>query len=170
MRLLDLAAVAVAIAACAYDLRSHRIPNVLTFGAAVAGFVAALATGGGTALGWSVAGWAVGLILFLPVYAVGGMGAGDVKLLATLGAWLGPLLVFHAALYTAIAGLVLAVIIMWVHRCAARTIANLHLLVTHWRVFGFTAAPGLTLDTSASPKLAYALPILIGTVVAVWLR
>jgi prepilin peptidase CpaA len=169
MRLLDLAAIGVAIAACGFDLRSHRIPNVLTFGAAVAAFAVALATGGTTAFGWSVAGWLVGLVLFLPVYAVGGMGAGDIKLLATIGAWLGPLGAFHTALYTGIAGALLALVVMYTHRCARQTFANVHMLLLHWRVAGFTSPSPLTLENSTSPRLAYALPMLIGTVASIWL-
>jgi prepilin peptidase CpaA len=47
-------------------------------------------------LAWSVAGTAIGLGLLLPPYAIGGMGAGDVKLLAGVGAWViaPPLLAF----------------------------------------------------------------------------
>jgi len=170
MSLLDLAAIGVSIAACVFDLKWRRIPNVLTFGATVAGFLVALLTGGSAAFGSSVAGWAVGLVLFLPMYGLGGMGAGDVKLLATIGAWLGPLGAFHAALYTAIAGAVLATIIMCARRCVRQTFTNLHLLLLHWRVAGFSAPAQLTLEGSTSPKLAYALPMLIGTVVAIWNR
>ena len=170
MRLLDVAAIVIAVAACAFDLHSRRIPNVLTFGATIAAFVAALVVGGDTTFGSSVAGWALGLVLFLPIYAVGGMGAGDVKLLAAIGAWLGPLGVFHTALYTAVAGLVLALIIMAARRCVRQTLINVHMLLLHWRVSGFSAPAPLTLETSTGPKLAYALPTLVGTVAAIWLR
>ena len=170
MRLLDLAAIGVATAACVYDLRSRRIPNALTFGAAAAACAAALATGGSAALVSSMTGWLVGLLLFLPVYALGGMGAGDVKLLAAIGAWLGPLDVFYAALYTGIAGAALAIVIMYTHRCARQTLSNLNMLLLHWRVAGVTTLAPLTLETSTSPKLAYALPMMIGTVMAAWLH
>ena len=45
---------------------------------------------------WSLAGMGVGLISLLPLYAIGGMGAGDVKLMAGLGAWMGPWLTLGA--------------------------------------------------------------------------
>ncbi len=52
---------------------------------------------------------AVGLLLLLPAYAIGGMGAGDVKLLAGVGAWVHATHTFYAFCATAIVGAVLAV-------------------------------------------------------------
>ena len=75
--------------ACATDLRTSRIPNLLTFSAAAAG-LAWHAFGGWAPLASALGGLALGLLLFLPIYLLRGMGAGDVKLLAALGAWLGP--------------------------------------------------------------------------------
>ena len=165
----DAAALAVALVACAFDLWRQRIPNALTLGAAAVAFIAALASGGVGGLGSSAAGWLTGLLLFLPFYALGGMGAGDVKLLAAIGAWLGPLATFHTALYAGIAGGVFAVVVAVMRGCMRQTIANVRLLIVHWRVAGLTAEPLLTLETSASPKLPYALPIFAGTVVTLWL-
>jgi hypothetical protein len=49
-------------------------------------------------------GWALGLLLFFVPFALRGLGGGDVKLMAALGAWLGPTDVFWAAMYTGVAG------------------------------------------------------------------
>ena len=80
----------LAAVACLADLGWRRIPNVVTFGGAALALVTAAATGGVSAFGLAAGGWLVGLLLFLPLFALGGLGAGDVKLLAALGAWLGP--------------------------------------------------------------------------------
>ena len=56
----------------------------------------------------SAGGWLLGIALFFPFFALGGLGGGDVKLLGALGAWLGPTAVFHVGLYSAIAGGVMA--------------------------------------------------------------
>src|SRR3990170_4623177 len=80
----------VSLAAVAFDVRTRRIPNWLTFGAAAAAFGYAGLHSGLTGVGIGVLGWLVGAALFFPFFALGGMGAGDVKLLAALGAWLGP--------------------------------------------------------------------------------
>jgi prepilin peptidase CpaA len=170
MRLDDTMAVMVALVACVFDLHTRRIPNVLTFGAAGAALVAAAMMGGVAALGSSAAGWAIGLALWLPIYALGGMGAGDVKLIAAIGAWLGPLGALHAALYAGIAGGILAVVVACATGCVRQTYSNVHMLILHWRVAGFSPQAQLTLDTATSPRLAYAVPTLVGTVVAIWLR
>ena len=62
-------------------------------------------------LGMAAAGWIVGILLFLPIFLLRGMGAGDVKLLAALGAWLGPLQVVWLALFASIAGGVMALLV-----------------------------------------------------------
>jgi prepilin peptidase CpaA len=163
-------AVGLALAACVFDLRSRRIPNGLTFGAAAAGLAYAAATGGWPAAGAGLAGCGLVLALWLPLYALGGMGAGDVKLMAAIGMWVGPLTALHAVLYASIAGAVIAVSLVLARGIVRQTYHNLHLLILHWQVAGFSPHAQLTLATATSPRLAYAVPVLIGTVVATWLR
>jgi prepilin peptidase CpaA len=170
MRLDDTVAVAVALVACVFDLHSRRIPNLLTFPAAIAALLVSFVSGGLPALASSAGGWAIGLALWLPIYALGGMGAGDVKLIAAIGAWLGPLGAVTAALYSGIAGGVLAVVVACVNGCLRQTFLNVQMLILHWGVAGFRAQPLLTLETATSPRLAYACPTLIGTVLTIWLR
>jgi prepilin peptidase CpaA len=159
----------VAVVACAFDLHSRRIPNLLTLGAALAAFVLAAAHGL-PAFQSTVIGWLIGLALWVPVYALGGMGAGDVKLIAAIGAWLGPLGAVHAALYSAMVGAVMAIILALAHGYMREALANIRLLITHWCVVGLSPKRQLTLDGTRGPRLAYALPTLVGTAVAVWLR
>ena len=163
-------AVAVALAASGFDLRSRRIPNALTLGGALAGLIAAAITTGVGGVGSSASGWALATVMWLPLYALGGMGAGDVKLMAAIGAWVGPLIVFYASLYAAVAGAMVAAGMVIAQGCARQTYFNIHLLLAHWRVAGFAPHAQLTLDAGASPRLAYAVPILIGTLAAIWLR
>ena len=170
MRLTDVIAVGIALAACAFDLRTRRIPNALTLTAALAALIFSAATAGAGSAASSLTGWTVATVIWLPVYALGGMGAGDVKLIAAIGAWLGPVDVLHAALYAAIAGAVMALILALVRRRTRQTFANVCLLLTHWRVAGFTPHAELRLGNAKSLRLAYAVPILAGTVVAIWRR
>jgi prepilin peptidase CpaA len=163
-------AVAVALVGCVFDLHSRRIPNVLTFGGAVAALIVSALMGGLGAVESGVAGWAVAAALWLPIYALGGMGAGDVKLMAAIGAWLGPATVIYAALYAAIAGAVFALGLAMARGCVRQTFTNVQLLLIHWRVAGFTPHPELNLATATSPRLAYAVPILVGTMAAIWLQ
>jgi prepilin peptidase CpaA len=73
------------------DYRTRRIPNWLTMPAAIVGLVYSSLAPGGIGLAASLAGFAVGLSLLLLPWLLGGGGMGDVKMLAALGVWLGPL-------------------------------------------------------------------------------
>jgi prepilin peptidase CpaA len=165
-----LAAVAVGIVATVCDIRTRRIPNSLTFGAAAVAFSFFSATGGVTAFTVSLAGWGIGLALFLPFFLLGGMGAGDVKLLAAVGAWLGPRQVIWSGLYGALAGGVLAVVLALGSGYLRDALRNLWNLLGFWRAAGLQPHPELTLARAKGPRLAYALPITIGMVAALWLR
>ena len=167
---IQLVALSIAVAACAFDLRTRRIPNWLTFGGAAAGFVFHLVTGGMSGLEGSAAGWALGIALLLTPYWLGGMGAGDVKLVGALGAWLGPVDTFWLGMYTGISGAVAALVVSAWHGYLSAALSNVWLLLAHWRVNGLRPVPELTLETSRGPRLAYAVPILVGTVVMLWLR
>jgi prepilin peptidase CpaA len=164
------AALAVALAACGTDLRTRRIPNVLTLGAAGGACVYHLAVGGWGGLGGALAGWGVGLVMFLPLFALRGMGGGDVKLLAALGAWLGPGQTVWLGLFTALAGGPLAVIVALSRGYLGRALSNVWGLLMFWRVAGVQPHPTLTLDSPGAPRLPYAVPIATGLVVTLWLR
>jgi len=79
----------VAIAAF-MDLRSRRIPNVLSLGGAVFGLAINGVAFGTSGVLLAAAGWVLCLACFLPFYVSGGTAAGDVKLMAAVGAFLGP--------------------------------------------------------------------------------
>jgi len=161
---------AVGAAASWCDLRTKRIPNALTFGGAAAAVVYSLAAQGAGGLWVSVAGWFVGAALFMPLFALGGMGAGDVKLLACFGAWLGPVAALWIALYGAVAGGVMALAIALITGYFGMAVLNLQMLFAHWREAGIKPLPALTLEGSRGPRLPYALPIAAGAVAAIWLR
>jgi prepilin peptidase CpaA len=95
---------AVLIEAAIIDGRQLRVPNWLTFHLVAGGLAYAGFAGGSEPLLWSLAGAAVGLVCLLPLYAIGGMGAGDVKLLAGVGAWMGPWITLGAFATSAVVG------------------------------------------------------------------
>jgi len=164
------AVLAIGLVACVTDLRSRRIPNVLTYGAAAAGLLFHVFAPAGEGVTTPVLGWLVGVAIFFVPFALGGLGGGDVKLLGALGAWLGPLGIFWAALYAGVAGGVMAVITALATGYFRKALSNVYLLLALWRVAGIRALPQLTLETSDAPKLAYAIPIFAGTMVAIWLK
>ena len=165
-----LAVICIAVAASLTDVRTARIPNALTFGAALAALLYAGAEGGWAATGTTAAGWVVGVLLFFPFFALGGLGAGDVKLLGALGAWLGPRDVFWVALYASMAGGVMAIVVALATGYLGQAAANLRLLLTHWRVMGIRPLDEVSLKNERSPRLAYALPITAGVLVMLWIR
>ena len=162
-------AAAVAVAAVVCDVRARRVPNTLTFPAAALALLYAAVSGGWPALGTSVLGLVAGIALFFPIFALGGMGAGDVKLMGALGAWLGPLAALWVALYGSLAGGVLAVGVALGHGYLGTALRNLWMAVAIWRVSGVQPIPGVTLGDAAGPRLPYAIPIAAGVAATRWL-
>ena len=167
-----LAALAIALVT---DLRQRKVPNALVAAGMVAGcfFHALAAPGGGVlaqpggalGLGAALGGIAVGFALLLPLYALRAMGAGDVKLLMMVGAFLGPLHTCGAAVLSFVAGGVLALGMALWQRSLPRLFANLRFLLTHSAV---KAASGQgahfePLQHTAG-RLPYAVAIAAGTV------
>lgn len=91
-------------AAVIVDLRSRRIPNVVSLGGAGVAALLAVLAGGAALLGASALGWLAALALTLPFYAVRVMGAGDVKLIAAVGAFIGLTGALDAVLFSFVAG------------------------------------------------------------------
>lgn len=97
------------VVAAVIDGLKLKVPNWLTLPMIVSGWVFNFAVAGWAGLGWSLLGTAVGLALLLPAYAIGGMGSGDVKLLAGVGAWVLAETTFYAFCWSAVIGGVIAV-------------------------------------------------------------
>jgi len=165
-----LCALAVGCAACFTDIRSRRIPNALTFGAAGAAIVFHTVAPAGAGFVDAVEGWFVGaLIRFVPC-ALRGLGGGDVKLIAALGAWLGPMNAVWLALYAGAAGLVMALVVAVYSGYLRKALSNVWFLLQHWTVNGIRPLEDISLEGSSGPRLAYALPIFAGLVMAIWLH
>lgn len=92
------------------DLRSRTIPNWLSAGAFLGGLGMRSALYGWTGAKEALIGGAVGFAVFLVFFVLGGMGGGDVKLMAGFGAILGYPQIVMAAILTAIVGAVMALI------------------------------------------------------------
>ena len=128
-------------------------------------------TGGWSAAGWSVAGCLLGALLFFPMFALRGMGAGDVKLLAAVGAWLGPGQVAMAALATSIAGGVIALAVALGHGYLTDGLPQSVDAADHtgasWAFARCTSSRSRVRAVRASPTRV---PIAIGTLVTLWLK
>jgi prepilin peptidase CpaA len=94
------------------DVRFHRIPNWLTLSALFGALLASPWAGATSGPIESAAGAALGFALLVGPYALGGMGAGDVKALMALGAWLGPVSAIEATAWAVIVAGVFSVIML----------------------------------------------------------
>jgi prepilin peptidase CpaA len=150
-----------------------KVPNWITFPMVFTGwaysmlFAHTLGLTWYEGLGWSLFGTVVGLALLLPAYAIGGMGAGDVKLLAGVGAWMHGEHTFWAFCLSAIIGAVLAVLMVLVRRGWRKHTAQF------WMIFGeiMTIRNPEQLSSIAAERkssmllLPYGIPIAIGTII-----
>lgn len=148
------------IAAMASDLRTFRIPNRLTYGGAVAGL--ALSAWTGHALS-GIEGLGLGLALLLPLWMLRVLGAGDVKLMGVVGAFVGFPEIIGAALMCFIAGGVLAVgYSIWLKQ-TGRMLRNVQEALV---ASAFAVAAGQKPELAAMPsigKLPYGLGIGAGS-------
>lgn len=159
-----------------HDLLFRRIPNGLMVAGAVLGILfQALAPAGeglfhfpagSLGLTAGLLGGLTGLGLFMPMYALRALGAGDVKLLAMLGTWLGPTAVGWVALWTLLAGGVLALVVAVCTGALRRVLANLHFMLTT-TVLQAQAGHCPTVDAPVQPtgRLPYAVAIAAGTLI-----
>jgi prepilin peptidase CpaA len=165
----NLVAMAITAVATVCDIRSRRIPNVLTAGAILVAIPYLMLNGGLSSLSRGLLGAGMGLLLFFPYFALGGLGAGDVKLLAAIGMWLGPRPTLWVALFASMAGGVIAIGVALSHGYLRQAISNLALLITHWRVSGPRSLDSVSLQSGRSPRFPYSVPIAAGLVLTLWL-
>lgn len=157
------------IVAAVIDGYELKVPNWITFPMIAAGWFYSATLSGMPwyeGLGWSLFGTAVGLLLLLPAYSIGGMGAGDVKLLAGVGAWVHGEHTFYAFCVSAIIGAVLAVLMVLAQKAWAK----------HYKQFFSIAKEIATVKNpeklaviaaERKPRmmlLPYGIPIAIGTI------
>ncbi|MFO1200623.1 MAG: prepilin peptidase [Burkholderiaceae bacterium] len=165
---------ALIAAAVFFDLRSYRIPNGLVAAGLVAGLGTATISGGLSGAVAAIAGAFVGLALFLPFYALRWLGAGDAKLLAMIGSFVGPASVCWVALYTLMAGGLLGVLMISLRDRSLPSVSGV--LMIAWRaalsVRRPRARPAGAETPGAGPlprvdghRLPYAIALAAGTLI-----
>jgi prepilin peptidase CpaA len=145
------------------DVRSYRIPNLLTYPGMLVGLCYHTVTGGWNGFWFSGAGLLLGTgLLFVP-YLMGGMGAGDAKLLGTVGAFIGAEKVLVAFLFSALAGGLYSIVMLIIYRrqyqgrVAGMWHAFLNFILTR------KLSPAGSAEKPTGPKLCYGLAIAVGT-------
>jgi prepilin peptidase CpaA len=156
------------VAASAFtDLRERRIPNAFTYPALVAGLLLAMTRGPGTVMDRAFA-VAAAAAIFAPLCWVGGMGLGDLKLMAAIGALKGLPFTLSVVLDAALAGGAMAVVIIAKHGFdRARFLAVLRLPRSLIESFWGKAVPRLSRPAPGA-TVPYGAAIAVGCLVAWW--
>jgi prepilin peptidase CpaA len=157
---------AILIVAAVIDGWMLKVPNWLTFPLVFAGWAAHMYFYGLNGLGESMAGTVVGLGLLLPAYAIGGMGAGDVKLMAGIGAWVGATVTFYAFCVTAVIGGVIALAMVLIRRRWHHHVMQFFKIVDEILVVRNPEALSVIAAERKSSMmlLPYGIPIALGTI------
>jgi prepilin peptidase CpaA len=114
----------VVLFAAVYDLTTRRIPNWLTVSGVVVGFAAHSWLSGWNGVWTSAAGMGLALVVYVPLFAIRALGAGDVKLMAAVGAIAGPFPWFCIFVATCLVGGLLALIVVISKRRLTQTLLN----------------------------------------------
>ena len=149
-----------------HDVRERRIPNWLTAPAIVVGLALHGIWGGWRGLGDSALSGLFAGGIFLAFYLAGGMGAGDVKLMAAVGCIAGSAALPVVVLATAIAGGIFALAVAIRKRHLRETLGNAAALLAHHGRQGLTPHPELNRSSAETLRLPYALPIAVGCLAA----
>ena len=152
-------------AAAAVDVYRHKIPNAISLGGAFLGLALWARHNGIAGIEAGLMGWAVGAAIFLPLYLLKGMGAGDIKLMGAVGTCLGIQHVLWAGITVALMG---GVIAAWAAASQGRLRAALRdsLLILTGHL------PAARVGSTATPHqvIPYGLAIAAGTLFYMVLR
>ncbi|MGB6131214.1 MAG: prepilin peptidase [Acidobacteriaceae bacterium] len=163
------AALAIALIGAIFDVRSRRIPNLLTLPGILVGLALHLVLGGWRGMGMAALAGLICGVLFLIFWLAGGMGAGDVKLITAVGCTAGMPHIFYLLVLTALAGGVMAVgLALWRGRLK-ETVTNVGAIAVHHRMEGLSPHPHLNLANAWTLRLPYALAIAAGSALSLCL-
>jgi len=158
------------IIAVAWDLKKQKIPNLITFPLMLFGLFYHTINGSISGLGFSFLGLIVGIAIFIIPYILGGMGAGDAKLMGGAGAIIGAKGAIIAGLFSILIGLLYAILLLVFY--SKYGIAFLKNSGTAIKTFFFTRQWIYIPPESEEkrPTLCYALPIALGTLLYIYLK
>ena len=162
-RYLLICALMIATVGAVKDVRRQRIPNWLTYSGLLAALVIRTGLGGWPGLKGGLAGMLFAGGIFFLLFLLGGMGGGDVKLMAAVGAWVGLAQVGILLIISAIAGGLLAAGYVLVHKRMLESLRNMVELLRHHLTEGIKPHPTLNVQQQGTLRLPYGLAIAIGT-------
>jgi len=160
----------ILIAAAVNDLRFQKIPNLLTYPSMAIAVGCHVVMNGLDGLLFSAGGLALGIAVLILPYLMGGMGAGDAKLMGAVGAILGAKGVFIAFLFTAIAGGIYAMILLLVRRRDFKGFWQQDAATLKPFIFKRQFIPVSGESNEKKPRLCYGIAIAMGTLFSVFLE
>jgi prepilin peptidase CpaA len=146
------------------DIRSRRIPNWLVLPFLAAGAAVNISCHGLNGLGQSVGGIALGVVVTGLLCWLRGMGMGDLKLCAAVGAWIGPGQLGTALVVTGLAGGLLALVWAACQGSLRESVDGSSDLVAAFWTKGVRPHPKLSLDNHSARAIPYAPAIAVGTI------
>jgi prepilin peptidase CpaA len=152
------------------DMRSRLIPNWLVFPFLAAGIAVSSYLQGWHGAGQSFEGLGLGLLLYGILFWMGGMGAGDVKLCAAIGAWIGPGQLIFALVITGMAGGIMAVSWAAFGGFLGDLFKGSGDILFGWKERGLNPHPELVLSNPKTRKMPYAPAIALGTLISFFCR
>lgn len=158
----------VLLIASSIDYRTMKIPNYLTFSAIITGILYNSVSGGIDGFLFSFLGLIVGMACLIIPYAIGGMGAGDVKLMGAIGAFVGSKDVFIIFLLTALyGGLYGVIMLIWIEKSVRRFLKKIFqwiLIALPTRAWNLEkkSLEKKSEDLNKKPRLCYGIAIALG--------
>jgi prepilin peptidase CpaA len=160
--------VGILLIAVIWDIRVAKIPNAITFPSMVIGVIYHGASHGLSGAWLSIAGLLVGSAVFLPFYLLKGMGAGDIKLMGAVGALVGLKAVIPAIVFTALAGGIYVLVLIFFHpRALKRLIFGIVPMLKTLLITGQLILPSL-FEKGKKPQVRYGIAIAAGTLFSQW--
>jgi len=147
------------------DFRTQKIPNLITVPSVIIALLYHFVTNGIEGLIFSLLGLGTGIGLLIIPYVLGGMGAGDAKLMGAVGAILGSKSVFVAFLFTALVGGIYSFVIIMLHRKQFKGFFKKQLITLKLFILTRIFIPDPVEDNHKKPKMCYGVAITLGTVI-----
>lgn len=160
----------VAFCAAVMDVRSRRIPNWFTLPTLAGALLLQVTIGGLHALALSFTASLLAGALFLVLFLAGGMGGGDVKLIAAIAAGIGLSNTGALLALTALCGGIIALVVIVWHGRTWHSIQNVGRIVVHHCENGLEPHPELNVRNKRNLRLPYAVAIMAGTLLTISLE
>lgn len=151
-------------ACCVFDVRTREIPNELSGLAAMTGVAANLWLFGVPGFSQSALGMVLPLVLLVPLFLLGGLGGGDVKMMVAVGSLVGPNLLLGSLILGTIAGGLVAVYRASRLRRVSATFASLSRMTRGAFTERSLAPLRVSQDSPEAITLPYSVPLTVGTI------